>query len=99
MLQKLMDVGKEYQKMMKALADLGPSGAANGYPVAFGAFCKAPFDTLGDTLRGTQPILKDMYRRPDKLLEALDVVADFTIKSLLSAPECGQHFHGDLPAA
>jgi uroporphyrinogen-III decarboxylase len=86
MLQKLMDIGQEYQKMMKAMAAAGPSGAANGYPTLFGAFCKAPFDTIGDTLRGTAPVLKDMYRRPEKLLEALDVVADFTIKSVLSAP-------------
>ncbi len=86
MLQKLMDVGKEYQKMRKAMAEAGPPGPARGYPATFGAFCKAPFDTLGDSLRGTSPILKDMYRRPEKLLEALDVVADFTISSVLSAP-------------
>lgn len=92
LLQKLMDVGKEYQKMMKAMMDAGPSGAAHGFPAAFGAFCKAPFDTLGDTLRGTQPILKDMYRRPEKLLEALDVVADFTIRSLLGAPNAANIF-------
>ncbi|HTY61877.1 MAG TPA: uroporphyrinogen decarboxylase family protein [Acidobacteriota bacterium] len=97
MLQKLMDVGKEFQKMMKAFANLGPSAAACGYPTAFGAFCKAPFDTLGDTLRGTQPILKDMYRRPDKLLEALDVVADFTIKSVLTAPNIANVFMVTYP--
>jgi uroporphyrinogen-III decarboxylase len=97
LLQKLMDVGKEYQKLMKAMSEMGPSGAARGYPVAFGAFCKAPFDTLGDTLRGTQPILKDMYRRPDKLLEALDVVADFTIQSLLSAPNAANIFMVTYP--
>jgi uroporphyrinogen-III decarboxylase len=97
MLQKLMDVGKEYQKVMKALAEAGPSGPSCGYPVTFGAFCKAPFDTLGDTLRGTQPILKDMYRRPDKLLEALDVVADFTIKSLLGAPNAVNIFMVTYP--
>ena len=97
MLQTLMDVGKEYQKMMKAMSEAGPSGAAHGYPVAFGAFCKAPFDTLGDSLRGTQPILKDMYRRPDKLLEALDVIADFTISSLLSAPNVSNIFMVTYP--
>ncbi len=86
MLQKMIDVGKEYQKMMKAMAGFGPTGVANGYPSTFGAFCKAPFDTLGDTLRGTQAILKDMYRRPDKLLEALDIVADYTINSILGSP-------------
>jgi uroporphyrinogen-III decarboxylase len=96
-LQKLMEVGQEYQRMMKAMAAAGPSGPANGYPVAFGAFCKAPFDTLGDTLRGTSPILKDMYRRPDKLLEALDVVADFTIKSVLSSPNAPNIFMVTYP--
>jgi uroporphyrinogen-III decarboxylase len=86
MLQKMIDVGKEYQKMMTAMAAFGPMGVAHGYPSTFGAFCKAPFDTLGDTLRGTQAILKDMYRRPDKLLEALDIVANYTIHSILSSP-------------
>jgi len=97
MLQKLIDVGKEYQKMMKVMAEAGPPGQARGYPAAFGAFCKAPFDTIGDTLRGTSPILKDMYRRPDKLLEALDVVADFTIESVLNAPNIGSIFMVTYP--
>jgi hypothetical protein len=97
MLQKLMDIGKEYQRFGKAMAEAGPPAAAYGYPGAFGAFCKAPFDTLGDTLRGTQPILKDMYRRPDKLLEALDIVADFTINSVLKSPNIGSIFMVTYP--
>jgi hypothetical protein len=97
MLQKLMDIGKEYQKFMAAMAAAGPSGASRGFPVAFGAFCKAPFDTIGDTLRGTQPILKDMYRRPDKLLEALDVVADYTISSVLNSPNISNIFMVTYP--
>jgi hypothetical protein len=97
MLQKLMDIGKEYGKYFQAMSAMGPSGVARGYPVSFGAFCKAPFDTLGDTLRGTQPILKDMYRRPAKLLEALDVVANFTIQSVLTAPNIGNIFMVTYP--
>jgi hypothetical protein len=97
MLQKLMDIGKEFRKFMQAMAAAGPPGAAYGYPAAFGAFCKAPFDTIGDTLRGTQPIMKDMYRRPDKLLEALDVVADFTIQSVLNAPNISDVFMVTYP--
>ncbi|MBN1571255.1 MAG: hypothetical protein JXA73_25690 [Acidobacteria bacterium] len=97
MLQKLIEIGQEYQKFMKAMAAAGPSGAAHGYPTVFGAFCKAPFDTIGDTLRGTSPVLKDMYRRPDKLLEALDVVADFTIKSVLTAPNINNVFMVTYP--
>jgi uroporphyrinogen-III decarboxylase len=45
-------------------------------------FAKAPFDTLGDTLRGTRQIIMDMFRQPDRLLAVLDVVADLTIDSV-----------------
>jgi uroporphyrinogen-III decarboxylase len=38
-----------------------------------------------------------MYRRPDKLLEALDVVADFTIKSVLTAPNIANIFMVTYP--
>jgi len=85
-LQKMIEVGKEYQKMAKAVVGYGGGAMANGFPAMMGAFCKAPFDTLGDTLRGTQSIMKDMFRRPDKLLEALDVIADFTIHTILNSP-------------
>ena len=33
---------------------------------------KAPFDILGDTLRGTKGVIIDMYRRPDKVLAACE---------------------------
>ena len=86
MLHKMLDVGKEYQKMMKAVGEFNRMRVAHGFPAMMGAFCKAPFDTIGDTLRGTQSIMKDMFRRPDKLLEALDAVADVTIQSILNSP-------------
>ena len=96
-LQKLIEVGKEFQRFGSAMAAMGPSGIENGYPASMGAFCKAPFDTLGDSLRGTAPILKDMFRRPEKLLEALDVVADFTIQSVLSSPNINNIFQVTYP--
>jgi len=85
MLQKLLDAGKEYQK---AMAVMMSGGGSPGRASAFmgGGFAKAPFDTIGDTLRGTTNIMQDMFRRPDKLLEALDKVADLTISTILNAP-------------
>ena len=62
----------------------GRRSAELGFPVVRGAFAKAPFDTIGDTLRGTKGIFMDMYRRPEKLKEAMDKVADLTIESVLS---------------
>jgi hypothetical protein len=90
-LQRLIDVGKEYPKMMKVLRKYNRMGMANGFPGRMrGTFCKAPFDILGDTLRGTQGIMADIYRRPDKLLEALDVIADISINSVLTSPHISE---------
>jgi uroporphyrinogen-III decarboxylase len=86
-LQKMIDVGKEYQKLNKIDSQLPAMGAANGFPASSGAFAKAPFDTLGDTLRGTKGIIEDMFRRPDKLLKALDVIADLSINQVLKSPD------------
>jgi len=87
MLQKLLDVGKEYQKMMQLMMKISGGTSTTGFTAFMGGgFAKAPFDTLGDTLRGTKGIMGDMFRRPDKLLEALDVVADLTISTILKSP-------------
>lgn len=86
MLQKMLDVGKEYQRLMQIMMSSG-GGMSMGFAAGFGGgFAKAPFDTLGDTLRGTTGIMKDMFRCPDKLLEALDVIADLTISTILKSP-------------
>jgi hypothetical protein len=86
-LLKLIEVGREHNKMTETLAAYPKTGPATGYPSMFaGIFAKAPFDTLGDTLRGTTNIMKDMYRRPDKVLAACDKIADVTIRSILRNP-------------
>jgi hypothetical protein len=86
MLQKLLDAGKEYQRIMQLMMKASGRTMAMGFGGFGGGFAKAPFDTIGDTLRGTQGIMKDMFRRPDKLLEALDVIADLTISTILKSP-------------
>ena len=85
-LQKMLDAGKEYRKKAEATKESFGQAAAHGYPGGKGVFCKAPFDIIGDTLRGTHGIMMDMYRQPDKLLKALDVIADITIASVLNSP-------------
>jgi hypothetical protein len=86
-LLKMIEVGREYQRMMQILGPYAGVGAANGFLGGMGGtFAKAPFDTLGDTLRGTAPLMKDMYRRPDKVLAACDKIADLTIKAVLRSP-------------
>jgi hypothetical protein len=85
-LLKLVEIGREYQRMMQILSPSAGTAAASGFPsFASGIWAKAPFDTLGDTLRGTAEIMKDMYRRPDKVVEACDKIADLTISSILKS--------------
>jgi uroporphyrinogen-III decarboxylase len=87
MLQKMLDVGKEWQRFMQNMARaMGGFTASSATSFLGGGFAKAPFDTLGDTLRGTQNIMKDMFRRPEKLLKALDVMADLQIATVLKSP-------------
>jgi hypothetical protein len=59
----------------------GASAAGLGLPSTIGGFTKAPFDILGDTLRGTRGIMLDMYRQPNKLLEAMERLVPIAIES------------------
>jgi hypothetical protein len=82
-LRKLLDAGDELEKRSAIIAPYMGGGLANGYPMSMGAYGIAPFDIIGDTLRGTTSIMKDMYRHPDKLMKAMDVIADIHIHSIL----------------
>ena len=45
----------------------------------------APFDSIGDLLRGTRGSMLDMYRIPDKLLEAMEKLIPFSLQGAISA--------------
>jgi len=78
--RKLFEAGEEALKWIVPVGKFGGDMTANGLPGFFGGGTKAPFDTLGDTLRGTSGIMKDIYRHPDKLLKALEVLTPLMIK-------------------
>lgn len=56
-----------------------------GAPSVYGAITFAPFDMLGDTMRGTKGIMLDIYRNPDKLLAACDAIVPSSIKFAVDA--------------
>jgi len=79
--KKLLAAGEAALEWIGAVAAIdGEIQATQGMPGMMGGFAKAPFDTLGDTLRGTRPIMLDMFRRPDKLLEAMDKLVAINIE-------------------
>jgi uroporphyrinogen-III decarboxylase len=75
----LLEAGAEALKWAGAMGGTDGELATLGYPNILGGFTKAPFDVIGDTLRGTKGIMLDIYRRPDKLLEAMDALTPIMI--------------------
>jgi len=55
-----------------------------GMPPLYAGFAYAPFDMIGDTLRGTYGILEDMLGNPDELLQLIDIVTEFAIKDTIA---------------
>jgi len=79
--QAVVDAGKELAKFQAAVAEITREGQEAGYPLFMGGFAHAPFDAFGDTLRGTHGIMMDMFRQPEKLLEAMDAVTPWIIEA------------------
>jgi uroporphyrinogen-III decarboxylase len=71
-LEAFMKAGHEALAWQEKLGVVNRKLDEMGYPSPAGGFCYAPFDFLGDTLRGTRGIIMDMYRQPGKLQEALE---------------------------
>lgn len=84
-LKALMEAGNEALRWAVALQTVEKNIQGQGFPALAGGASKAPFDIIGDTLRGTHAILMDIYRRPDKLLEALEAVTPLAIRMGASA--------------
>jgi hypothetical protein len=85
-LQRMIDAGKDLQRRNQLSAQLMESPLAHGFPSTMGSITVAPFDAIGDTLRGTRSIMIDMFRHADKLLEAIDVMTELIIHSILKSP-------------
>jgi hypothetical protein len=83
----LFEAGAEALKWAGAVGGLNGELAALGFPYLTGGFTKAPFDTIGDTMRGTRGVMLDMYRQPDKLLQALETFTPIMIQMGLGAAQ------------
>ena len=77
---KLSEAGDEAGKWAAVMGRVSLRIMGKGYPSSTGGFSKAPFDVIGDSLRGTRGILIDMFRNPDELLEACERITPFMVK-------------------
>jgi uroporphyrinogen-III decarboxylase len=82
--QSIIDAGKELAKFRLAVGEVAREAQAAGYPPFAGGFAHAPFDLIGDTLRGTHGIMMDMFRQPGKLQDAMEAVTPWIVDGALS---------------
>lgn len=79
--QAMLDAGKEALRWATAMAEIdAPLFEERGMPALPGGFTKAPFDILGDTMRGTMGIMMDKFRRPNKVLAAVERITPTAIR-------------------
>ncbi|HSW57422.1 MAG TPA: uroporphyrinogen decarboxylase family protein [Dehalococcoidales bacterium] len=82
--QCLMRAGEEMEKRSRYILEFDRFSLESGFPGGGGGMSVAPFDVIADFLRGTTGTILDMYRQPDKLLEAVDVITEQMIARLIS---------------
>ncbi|GEA13882.1 MAG: hypothetical protein PWR22_508 [Moorella sp. (in: firmicutes)] len=87
----VFEAGDEVHRWASMVRAVDRALQGNGYPSFVGGVSKAPFDIIGDTLRGTHGIIIDMYRQPEKLLEALEAVAPLAIRMGVSSAKTAGH--------
>ena len=88
---KLAEAGSEALKWGQAMGRISVQVMARGFPSFNGGITKAPFDLIGDSLRGTRGIMMDMFRHPDEVVEACDRLVPFMVKAGIRS--CGASGH------
>jgi uroporphyrinogen-III decarboxylase len=83
----MMKAGDEVVKWTKITGEAARLGMQAGYPPFSGGLSGAPFDMLTDMCRGTTGIVMDMFRQPDKILEAVDRIAPIVIDEAVKSAE------------
>ena len=85
----LSKAGREIEKFRQAMGDAQEELALLGFPafshtgvVGIGG---APFDTVSSSLRGMKGSMLDMYRQPEKLLQACDMILERRIARAVPA--------------
>ncbi len=68
-----------------------------GRPPGMTGMTKAPFDTLGDVLRGLNGIMMDIHLRPDKVLAATEMLVEHNIYYAMATSQGDTQFPAFMP--
>jgi hypothetical protein len=83
-LQAMREAGEEADRLVRRQVAFTREMEAQGYVLGHGAVSIAPFDLLGDYMRGARGVMTDMFRRPEKLLAALEKAVPFILRQAIA---------------
>lgn len=88
-LESMVTTGKIVQEQMGAAMAFNQKLLELGFPSVIGGAALAPYDYIGDILRGTKGIMTDMLRIPDKLLAMIEKVYPLMLRGGMMAKMLG----------
>jgi hypothetical protein len=95
--QSLGQAGEEALRWKTAVGEISRRIMGRGFPAFTGGFTKAPFDVIGDSLRGTTGVMLDIFRHPDELKEACERLTPMMVKSGAAACRANNHIMPFIP--
>ncbi len=77
--KKLIAAGEAMEQWNKEVGNVDREVIEAGFPAGRGGLGICPFDLIGDFMRGTKGIAIDMFRRPEQLMECLEIFYELTV--------------------
>jgi uroporphyrinogen-III decarboxylase len=85
-IKNLQEAGREIRKWQSRAQEFSQILMDYGMPQLHQGGALPPFDIFSHSIRGMKSTMLDMYRRPDKLLEACELILEKTLKRPMPAP-------------
>jgi uroporphyrinogen-III decarboxylase len=86
-IERLQKAGNELRKWAPKIAEFGEEIRRIGFPPLVGHMALAPFDAISDNLRGMRGSMLDMYRQPDRVMDACEYILKKTLERIPQAEE------------
>ncbi len=95
--ESLARAGEEALRWRALAREIGGPIMGKGFPAFSGGFTKAPFDVIGDSLRGTKGVMLDMFRYREELKEACERLTPIMVKCGVTTCRAAGHLMPFIP--
>jgi uroporphyrinogen-III decarboxylase len=89
--EKLIAAAEESERFAQQSVAFNQRMASLGYPLMNGINAVSPYDFIADYFRGATGMMKDLFRKKDKLLELLDKAAVFLTRQTIATAKASGH--------